>query len=101
MKQFIVVLLTIFTGLSSVCASLGDGDDKIDDLYGNLVERHLLDDGTVSVLYHKDRYLYFVIFAKMPAARRGYQITRRQNVDSSELITRPRQRTRIWLAARR
>ena len=63
MKQFVVVFLTIFTALSSVCASLGDGDDKIDDSYGNLIERHLLDDGTVSVLYHKDRYLYFVIFA--------------------------------------
>ena len=63
-KQFIVVLLTIFTALSSVCASLGDSDDRIDDSYGNLVERHLLDDGTVSVVYHKDRYLYFVIFAE-------------------------------------
>ena len=63
-KQFIVVLLTIFTALSSVCASLGDSDDRSDDSYGNLVERHLLDDGTVSVVYHKDRYLYFVIFAE-------------------------------------
>jgi len=63
-KQFIVVLLTIFTALSTVCASLGDSDDRIDDSYGNLVERHLLDDGTVSVVYHKDRYLYFVIFAE-------------------------------------
>src|SRR5436189_4976392 len=64
MKQFIVVLLTILTALSSVCASLGDSDDRIDDSHGNLVERHLLDDGTVSVVYHKDRYLYFVIFAE-------------------------------------
>ena len=61
-KQFIVVLLTIFTALSTVCASLGDSDDRIDDSYGNLIERHLLDDGTVSTLYHKDRYLYFVVF---------------------------------------
>src|SRR6266699_5790484 len=44
-------------------ANLSDSYDKVDDSYGNLVERHLLDDGTVSVLYHKDRYLYFVIFA--------------------------------------
>jgi len=63
-KQFFVVLLAIFTALSSVWASLGDSDDRIDDSYGNLVERHLLDDGTVSVVYHKDRYLYFVIFAE-------------------------------------
>jgi hypothetical protein len=54
----------ILTGVSSVCANLGDSGDKIDDSYGKLVERHLLDDGTVSTLYHKDRYLYFVIFDK-------------------------------------
>jgi len=64
MKKFIVVLLTILTALSSVRANLGDNDDRIDDSYGNLIERHLLDDGTVSVVYHKDRYLYFVIFAE-------------------------------------
>ncbi len=52
----------ISAGVSSVCANLGDGGDRIDDSYGNLVERHLLDDGTVSVLYHKDPYLYFVVF---------------------------------------
>ena len=62
MKRFFVLFLTISTGVSSVCANLGDGGDRIDDSYGNLIERHLLDDGTVSALYHKDRYLYFVIF---------------------------------------
>ena len=62
MKQFIVVVLTVFTALSSVWSNLGDGGDRIDDSYGNLVERHLRDDGTVTTLYHKDRYLYFVIF---------------------------------------
>ncbi len=62
MQQFVVVLLTVFTAFSSVWANLGDGGDRIDDSYGNLIERHLLDDGTVSVLYHKDRYLYFVLF---------------------------------------
>ena len=62
MKQFIVVVLTVFTALSSVWSNLGDGGDRIDDSYGNLIERQLRDDGTVSTLYHKDRYLYFVIF---------------------------------------
>jgi hypothetical protein len=64
MKQFFVLFLTILTGVSSVCANLGDSDDKIEDSYGKLVERRLRDDGTVSMLYHKDRYLYFVIFDK-------------------------------------
>jgi hypothetical protein len=62
MKRFFVLFLTISAGVSSVCANLGDGGDRIDDSYGNLIERHLLDDGTVSTLYHKDRYLYFVLF---------------------------------------
>ena len=62
MKRFFVLLLMISAGVSSVCANLGDGGDRIDDSYGNLIERQLRDDGTVSTLYHKDRYLYFVIF---------------------------------------
>jgi len=62
MKRFFVLVLMISAGVSSACANLGDGSDRIDDSYGKLVERHLRDDGTVSTLYHKDRYLYFVIF---------------------------------------
>ena len=63
MKQLlVVVVLTILATLSPVRANLGDGGDRIDDSYGNLAERHLRDDGTVSTLYHKDRYFYFVIF---------------------------------------
>jgi hypothetical protein len=62
MKRFFVLFLTILAGVSSVCANLGDGGDRIDDSYGKLAERHLRDDGTVSALYHKDRYLYFVVF---------------------------------------
>src|SRR5919197_4160515 len=64
MRRFSVLFLTAFAGASSVCANLGEGGDRIDDSYGNLLERHLRDDGTVEVLYHKDRYLYFVIFDK-------------------------------------
>jgi hypothetical protein len=62
MKRVLVLLLTISTGVNFVCANLGDGGDRIDDSYGNLIARHLRDDGTVSTLYHKDRYLYFVVF---------------------------------------
>ena len=62
MKRFFVLFLTISAGVSSVCANLGDGSDRIDDLYGKLVERRLRDDGTVSTLYHKGQYLYFVVF---------------------------------------
>jgi hypothetical protein len=61
--QFSLILLAILATSSCGWANLGDDSDKIDDSYGNLVQRRLRDDGTVSVLYHKDRYLYQVIFA--------------------------------------
>ena len=63
MKQFSLILVTILATLTCGWANLGDSSDRVDDAYGNLVQRRLRDDGTVSVLYHKDRYLYEVIFA--------------------------------------
>lgn len=84
MKQFLFVVLTAFTGLSPLRANLGDGHERIDDAYGNVVERHLRDDGTVSVLYHKNqgRYLYFVIFAGGRSVLEGY--SRANGTDLSE-----------------
>jgi hypothetical protein len=72
MKQFLVVAPIVITALSPVWANLGDGSDRIDNLYGNLVQRQLRDDGTVSVLYHKDRYLYLVIFANNRSVSESY-----------------------------
>jgi hypothetical protein len=72
MKQFLVIALIVITALSPVWANLGDGSDRIDNLYGNLVQRQLRDDGTVSVLYHKDRYLYVVIFANDRSVSESY-----------------------------
>lgn len=63
MTQFSLILLAILATSTCGWANLGDDSDKIDDSYGNLVQRRLRDDGTVSVLYHKDRYLYQVTFA--------------------------------------
>ena len=83
MKQSFILLLTILTGASSVCANLGDSDDKIESSYGNLVERHLLDDGTVSLLYHKDGYLYFVVFDNLRSVLETYS-----RVDGRDLSTK-------------
>src|SRR2546430_16640179 len=62
-KQFLVVVLAVFTAVSWVWANLGDSDDRIYDLYGNLVDGHFLDDGTGRVLYPTVRSFYFAIFA--------------------------------------
>ena len=70
--KFLIVALTMLAAWSPAWANLGDGSDRIDDLYGNLIKRHLLDDGTVSLLYHKDRYLYEVTFANSRSVLERY-----------------------------
>ena len=70
--KFLIVALTVITATSSVWAYLGDSSDRIDDLYVNLDQRRLRDDGTVSVYYHKDRYLYLVIFANDRSVSESY-----------------------------
>jgi hypothetical protein len=71
-KPFSVVLLAILGTVTYGWANLGDGDDKIEDSYGAIIQRTLRDDGTVSVLYHKDRYLYLVIFADGRSVSESY-----------------------------
>jgi hypothetical protein len=83
MKQLFVLFLAIVTGTSYVCANLGDDDDRIDLSYGKLVQRHLLDDGTVSMLYHEGRYLYLVTFDKRRSVSETYS-----RVDGAELSPR-------------
>ena len=84
MKQLLVVVLIVLAILSPVWANLGDRHERLDDAYGNVVERHLLDDGRVSVLYHRDQgqYLYFVIFANGRSVLEGY--SRVKGTDLSE-----------------
>src|SRR5437773_8681112 len=62
-KQSSVIVLAILATVSCSWANLGDSADRIEDSYGSILQRRLRDDGTVSVLYHKDRYLYQVTFA--------------------------------------
>src|SRR4029450_8543170 len=86
MKQFLVVAPIVITALSPVWANLGDGSDRIDNLYGNLVQRQLRDDGTVSVLYHKDRYLYLVIFANNRSVSESYSHMNGTNLSKKEIV---------------
>jgi hypothetical protein len=85
MKQFLVVALTVITASSSVQANLGDGSERIDDLYGNLVQRQLRDDGTVSVLYHKGQYLYLVIFANDRSISESYSHMNGKDLSEKEI----------------
>jgi hypothetical protein len=85
MKQFLFVVLTLITGLISLRASLGDNGDRIEDAYGNLIERHLFEDGRVSVRYHKDRYLYFVIFSGGRSILEGYSHAKGNDLSEKEI----------------
>ena len=85
MKQFLIIALAVITASSSVWAYLGDGSDRIDDLYGNLVQRRLRDDGTVSVLYHKDQYLYLVVFANGRSVSESYSHMKGTDLSEKEI----------------
>ena len=85
MKQLLVIALTAVTGLNSVWAYLGDSSDRIDDLYGNLVQRQLRDDGTVSLLYHKDRYIYLVVFANDRSISESYSHIKGTDLSEKEI----------------
>jgi len=71
-KEFSIFILAILATVTFGWANLGDGYEKLDDAYGNIVQRKLRDDGTVSVLYHKDRYLYQVTFADGRSVSESY-----------------------------
>jgi hypothetical protein len=85
MKQFLVVALTVVTTMSSIWANLGDGSERIEDRYGNLVQRQLRDDGTVSGLYHKGRYLYLVIFANDRSVSESYSHVNGTDLSEKEI----------------
>jgi hypothetical protein len=83
--QFLAFAVTLVTAWSSVWANLGDGSDRIDDMYGNLVQRRLRDDGTVSILYQKDRYLYLVIFANNRSISESYSHVNGTDLSEKEI----------------
>jgi hypothetical protein len=85
MKQFLVAVLMVVNAMSPVWANLGDGSDRIEDRYGNLVQRQLRDDGTVSGLYHKGRYLYLVIFANDRSVSESYSHVNATDLSEKEI----------------
>ena len=84
-KQLLVFVLAIFTTLTCSWASLGDNYEKLEDSYGSIGERRLRDDGTVSILYHKDRYLYLVIFGDGHSISETYFHTNGTDLSEKEI----------------
>ena len=83
--KFLIVALTIVAVSSSVSANLGDSSDRIDDLYVNLDQRRLRDDGTVSVVYHKGQYVYLVIFANDRSISESYSHIKGTDLSEKEI----------------
>lgn len=82
MKQSIPLILALCVIASSAVANLGDNSERIEDAYGTIVQRRLRDDGTVSVVYTKGRYLYMVTFANSRSISESY--SRANGTDLSE-----------------
>jgi hypothetical protein len=82
MKQSIALVLAFCVFASSVSANLGANSEQIEDAYGTIVQRRLRDDGTVSVVYTKGRYLYMVTFANSRSILESY--SRADGKDLSE-----------------
>ena len=69
---FILFIPLVCAIASSASANLGDNGDRIEDSYGTIAQRRLRDDGTVSVVYVKGRYMYLVTFANNRSISESY-----------------------------
>jgi hypothetical protein len=85
MKQSMVLVLAVFAAASSISARLGDGSDQIEDSYGEIVQRRLRDDGTVTVVYKKDSSLFFVTFADGRSISEGYSHVKGTDLSEREI----------------
>jgi len=85
MKLLIVLVLAVFGIARPASASLGDNSDRIEDSYGTIVQRRLRDDGMVSVVYVKGRYMYLVTFANNRSISESYSHVNGTNLPEKEI----------------
>jgi hypothetical protein len=86
MKQRSIALsLAVCLFVSSASANLGDNSERIEDAYGTIVQRRLRDDGTVSIVYTKGRYLYMVTFANSRSVSESYSRANGKDLSEKEI----------------
>jgi hypothetical protein len=85
MKQSIALVLALCVIAGSASANLGDNSEGIEDAYGTIVQRRLRDDGTVSVVYTKGRYLYMVTFANSRSISESYSRANGRDLSEKEI----------------
>ena len=84
-KQLIALVLALWISASSASANLGENSERIEDRYGTIVQRRLRDDGTVSVVYTKGRYLYMVTFANSRSVSESYSSVNGKDLSEKEI----------------
>ena len=84
-KQLIALVLALYIIASSASANLGENSERIEDRYGTIVQRRLRDDGTVSVVYTKGRYLYMVTFANSRSISESYSRVNGKDLTEKEI----------------
>jgi len=87
MKQSIALVLAGCVISSSALANLGANSEMIEDAYGTIVQRRLQDDGKVSVVYTKGRYLYMVTFANSRSISESYSRVNGKDLSEKEIAT--------------
>jgi hypothetical protein len=85
-KQSAVIVLAILATLTCSWANLGDDAERIEGPYDSILQRRLRDDGTVTVLYHKDRYLYEVTFANGRSVSEIYFHVKGTDLSEKEIL---------------
>ena len=85
MNWLIALVLAFCAIASSASANLGDNSERIEDAYGTIVQRRLRDDGTVSVVYAKGRYLYMVTFANSRSISESYSHANGKDLSEREI----------------
>ena len=85
MKQSIALVLACCVIADSAWANLGDNSERIEDAYGTIVQRRLRDDGKVSVVYTKGRYLYMVTFANSRSVSESYSSVNGKDLSEKEI----------------
>ena len=85
MKQSIALILAFLLIAGSASANLGDNSERIEDAYGTIVQRRLRDDGTVSVVYAKGRYLCMVTFANSRSISESYSRANGKDLSEKEI----------------
>jgi hypothetical protein len=85
LKNFLFAVVIVLASAGPLAASLGDAAERIDDAYGDIVGRRLLDDGQLNIIYHKDRYLYSVTFANGRSVLERYSRFNGQGLSRKEI----------------